>query len=74
MTGLAVLVIYHNPTDYPGRYVVRRQVATAIGIVADGDPLGVVDTLDAARALVPEGMYRLDRHPTDEPQIVESWM
>ena len=60
--GLAVYVIYANPSDYPGKYVVRRQVVTSTAIVNDAEPLGVVDTLDQARALLPVML------------IVETWL
>ena len=67
-------VIYRHPLDYPGKYVVRGQVARPGGVVADPEPVGVVDTLEEARALIPEGLVCLARSPEDQPQIVESWV
>lgn len=68
-------VIYEKPMDYPNKFVVRRFV------LAHGDfgpqlvPVGVVDTLDEARKLVPSDFnYCFPRLPQDEPQIREVWM
>jgi hypothetical protein len=73
---LAVVVIYRNPLDYPGKYVVRRQWAGAGGsIEVEDEPIAVVDTLDEARAAVPaEQDACIARDPHDEPHIVESWI
>jgi hypothetical protein len=72
--GLAVYVLYYNPSDYPGLYVVRRQVATATSITVDPEPMAVTDTLMGARALLPVGLHRIERDIIDEPQIVETWL
>lgn len=31
-------------------------------------------TLGAARELVPDGLYRLERSPDDDPSVVETWI
>lgn len=71
---LDIYVVYANPLDYPGRYVVRRQGVSRGRVDIDPEPLGVVDTLDQARDLLPPGLTWLDRQPGDEPQIVECWL
>ncbi|HEY7195473.1 MAG TPA: hypothetical protein VH439_17150 [Gemmatimonadales bacterium] len=74
---LDVYVVYHDPSDYPGRFVVRRQRVTDV-VVSDPEPLVVCDTLGEARsallAAVPTGLYCLPRFPQDESQIVEAWI
>lgn len=78
--GLSLWVVYWNPSDFPGRFVVRRQVAVAPnpsipdGIWCDPDPLAVVDTLDEARAAVPGWLTCLPRSPDDHPVVVEVWV
>ena len=65
--------IYFNPTDFPGKYVTR---------LFDGDKplrlLTVKDTLEEARAAIPQGpplgFVRFERSPTDDPAIVEAWL
>ena len=65
--------IYHNPADFPGKYVVRP-FRIAAGSASPQDILGAVDSLEAARSLVPDGFYRMDRQSSDEPQVVENWI
>lgn len=72
---LTVWVIYRSPLDHPGKFVVRAQDVT------NGNPEPVprkgclvCDSLTEARAVVPPHLHRLDRHPDDEPSIVETWM
>lgn len=73
---LTVWVIYFNPRDYPGKYVLRGQDV----LPGQSEPVMqsgclVRDTLDEARAPVRErGLYRMHRHPLDEPTIVETWI
>lgn len=71
---MTVWVIYENPADYPGKFVVRpQQVYSDSSIVIAPEPTAVVDTLHEARWQVPPRLYRQSRQPGDEPQIVETW-
>lgn len=73
--SLLIVVVYHSPSDYPGKFVARRHWAGAGGEVeVDPEPLIVADSLFEARGIIPDGMFRLNRDPNDEPQIVESWI
>jgi hypothetical protein len=68
----AMYVVYHNPLDCPGKYVMRGRV---IGRGAD-KPTNYVfvgDTIDEVRAYVPEGLVCLRRAPSDHPSVVETW-
>ena len=69
-----VWVIYQDPSDYPGKFVVRRQVAGRGGVTADREPVAVVESIEAARAVLPSGLYRMHRHSEDDPVIVETWI
>ena len=69
--------VYKQPLDYPHSWVIRRSC------VVEGNPEPVHDqdiTLEVKTYeeildwVVPRGLTRLDRHPTDEPQIVETWI
>jgi len=72
--GLTLWTIYHNPSDYPGKYVARRFVVErGLGLKAAREVL-IADTLEAIRARLPPGLYCLGRQPGDEPQIVETWI
>lgn len=68
-------VIYNNPRDYPNKFVVRRFAIIVDMPLADMEPIGVVNSLHEARALVPVNFdFKMPRLPRDEPQIVEVWM
>lgn len=70
---LSIWVITCNPSDYPDSWVARR-CEIGCGTVRPTAEHFVHDTLDQARAAVPPGMWRLPRHATDDPVIVESWI
>lgn len=73
---LPVVVIYQDPSDFPGKFVARRQWVTKGGTIEiEACPLAVVDSLDEARAVVPaQQSYRADRLPNDDPSILEIWI
>jgi len=66
-----VWTVFDSPLDFQGKMVVRPFSGRM------NTPLlvrGVADTLDEIRLLLPEGLYRLDRHKDDVPSIVETWI
>ena len=68
-----MFTIYRHPRDYPGGYTITewesdRGRVERVGRLAD------TDSLEHARALIPAGMQRLDRHPDDDAVIVETWI
>ncbi len=64
-----IFTIYHNPKDFPEKYVVR---------LFDGKAptrlLAVKDTLEEARKTIPPLFKQMDRSPIDDPVIVETWL
>jgi hypothetical protein len=70
---LPMFTVYHDTKDFPGKWLVRRFLIVA-GRALPDKLLGVGDTLDQARALVPRGLVRLDRAVNDDPVIVETWV
>ena len=72
--ALLFVVIYQNPIDFPGKYVVRDQYVIGSRIESAIEPRAIVDSLDEARRRVPWGMVCLARSPEDDPVIVESWI
>jgi hypothetical protein len=73
--GIKMWVIYANPSDFPGKCVVREHVIAAGGIHGvEEQPAAVVSTLAEARAAVPRGLTRLPRDPDDDLAIVEAWI
>ncbi len=72
MTIIEFYTIYDNPSDYPGKFVVRRMVAMS-GKVKMLECV-VVDSLELARVIVPVGLHRVPRFESDDPVIVETWV
>ena len=50
---LVMFTIYHNPSDYPGKFVARRCTILPGAVAMDDEPLAVADTLEAAREAIP---------------------
>ncbi len=71
--ALTVYVIFYNPSDYPGKYVLRPQHVVG-GDIIRGDVLPVEDSLHACQARLPLGLYRLDRLPGELPTVAECWL
>lgn len=75
MNSLIFYTIYWNPSDEPGKYVVRAWTFSP----GSEEPIGseekrVATTLDEIRRYVPEDKIRTPRHPMDDPCIVETWI
>lgn len=68
---MAHFVIYQNPVDHPGKFVVRRW---DIGKEVKPGPCTLHCSLDMARASIPAGQVRFPRSFTDDPCIVETWI
>jgi threonine dehydrogenase-like Zn-dependent dehydrogenase len=70
---LSMWTVYDGPKDHPTSYVVRRFDCTATGPVATADAW--TGSLELIReSLYQAGLIRMQRHPDDEPQIVETWL
>ena len=70
---LTLYTIYHNPSDYPGKYVMRPSTIGERGLLTLGDAV-VSDTLEEARATVPPFLFNLGRMRGDDPVIAEVWV
>ena len=68
-TGLDIYAVYKNPSDFPGKIVVRKFLNDKPSM----EPFCVEDTLDEAREKLPKGLFRMDRMPNDDIVIVETW-
>lgn len=71
MTNLDIWVIYDSPSDFPGFFVARKSDIKT-GLMTDD--YVAADTFDEVCAIVKRRMrYEpifMQRHPSDEPQIV----
>lgn len=70
---LTQYVVYENPRDAPGMFVVREwHIARGHPEPVAGEGW-VVRTVEDARALIPPGLVCLGRQPDDDVAIVEVW-
>ena len=70
---LAIWTVYNNPTDYPGKFVARKFLATAPDPTATAE-VEIADTLAELRKKLPPWLSRINRMPGDDPKIVEVWL
>jgi hypothetical protein len=67
-----IYVIYKNPKYYPEKYVVRKfHYPTRMPI---DPPVKIATDLETARKSVNIGRYRIMRHPSDDPCVIEAWL
>jgi hypothetical protein len=71
---LTIWVIYHSPSDFPGKWVLRGQDALPGRVVRPHANGFICETLEQARKHVPPGLAMLTRHPDDDPVIYEVWL
>jgi hypothetical protein len=70
---LNVYTVYRQPKDYPDGYVIRRHKVDKEGSAPTSEA-AFGATLEEVRTHLPWGLYRIDRDPSDDPCIVESWI
>ncbi len=74
-TGMPMYVIYDRPRDCPNYFVVRPHLIQKEGKPPIPSRNGhLFDDLASARQFIPFGMIRINRDPSDDPVIVESWI
>jgi hypothetical protein len=67
---VTIWVIYDHPRDYPREFVARKWVGDeATGEIICAQSVGALR--DKLRV---KGLSRLERHHSDDPIIVESWL
>lgn len=69
-----IIALYGHPKDYPQSYVARVHIVGKGRHWPSPTIFIVRDTLEATRAAIPAGMHRVNRSPTDDPCIVESYL
>ncbi len=71
---LNLWTVYDNPSDYPGQFVARRFIITGpAGPFATGE-MFTADTLEEIRAMIPQGLFRMEPWQGDDIKIVETWI
>jgi hypothetical protein len=70
---LSMWTIFDHPRDYPDKIVVRR-FEIGPGWSRPAEVWALTDTLEEARATIPEGRTIIPRDPADDYNIIESWL
>lgn len=70
---MEIWVVYENPSDYPGKYVLRRQTAEKGSISKDSECV-VKDSYEELIEHIPQGKTRINRDLQDDPVIMETWI
>jgi hypothetical protein len=70
---LRMWAIYCHPADFPDRYVIREWEVEGSEVIPSPIAL-LADSIEEAREKVPKGLFKLGRHPGDDPVIVEVWV
>lgn len=70
---MEMYVIYEKLIDYPNKFVVRCFEVGA-GAIIPTRRFALAGSLEDVRRLVPACMFRIERDPADESQIVECWI
>lgn len=76
---VSVWVVYRNPKDFPGKFVLREQRAgwdfEKNEEIILPSPLCVVeDTYEKLSKHIPFGLFRLNRMDADDYCILETWI
>ena len=72
---MPVYVIYDNPSDHPGWFMVRRwDLDLSTLSYEPGNIVGFASKLDHAQAMVPPGCVNLGRVQGEDPTIAEVWL
>lgn len=66
-------VIYNNPKDYPGKFVLRKWVINPAGLHS-GPILGIADNIEEVRKYLPSYAVKLSVCENDDPVIAEVWV
>lgn len=72
-TEMTQWVIYDHPSDHPDGFVLRAAYIAKGGFTVDKVAWKHPE-VEALRAIVPPGLYRLPRFIDDDPAILEVWV
>jgi len=70
--ALQMWVITEKALECCDLFVARLHLITA-GTIIQTDTFHRADSLQAVRRMIPQGLVMLTRHPTDAPDVVETW-
>jgi hypothetical protein len=72
--ALSIWVIYDHPRDFPDRFIARRHVVTGSAQGPTEDIVADKSLKQLRRVMESRFLTKLDRHPSDDPTIIETWL
>lgn len=72
--ALAMWTVYEKPKDYPIGWIARMFEVTGAGPRPTRYVIKSAELEPIRMKLARAGLFRLNREPGDEPQIVETWL
>lgn len=73
-TALKMYVVTENPSDFPGKCVVRIHNIYPGRVEPDAEPFAIGDSIDDVRAQLPPGLIQSAPSPRDDKVIREVWL
>jgi hypothetical protein len=72
--ALAIWTVYARPKDYPEGFIARLHEVAEGETIATDKTIAKPELTPIQEAFLKAGLVKLARDPSDEPQIVESWI
>jgi hypothetical protein len=72
--ALEVWVIYDHPRDMPDCFIARLWCIKPDGASEATQVIRAAPTLEEVRAMLPRGLVRTNRRPSDDSRVVEVWL
>lgn len=72
--GVTIWTIYDHPADYPDHFVARKTISNASGVHPCCVLIISTEVADLRAEMAVLGLSKLDRHPDDDPKIMETWL
>lgn len=73
--ALTFYVVYWNPADFPGRWVVKRVCVRDFEVATESAFWGEAETLNQLRnEFKPPTTITISRHDQDDPVVWETWV
>lgn len=74
--SLIIYTVYDHPLDFPGFFVIKRDIITLSGKSQRDDDFIILTTFrhNVTEIMRRFGLVRIDRHPADHPIILETWL
>lgn len=66
---MPIITIYKYPLDFPNHYVAR-----VYNLEKPSEYMVMADSHEEILTKIPQGFYRINADPKDDPHIVEVWL